>query len=489
MLKHRNALMMRKHCKIYSSLKRNSFIRFYSQQQLKQQFATQQLHSTHFTKQIVYQTTTTTTISSETGSQLETRVEQVTKQDGEEQSQLQQHASPLYQFLYNHCIVHLLPQKYPQSVRSNYLTFCKWQSLQYVVSSMGGVLSMQAMLHAIGIGSGAVPLAAALNWIIKDGIGQLGGVIFASRVNTNFDSDPKQWRVRGEFALLASTGLEICTPLFPKLFIPLAAIANIGKNVSCLASSATRAAINNSFITMDNLADVTAKSASQAIASSLIGTALAICISPLIGTTFTAVFPAFLALSAIQLFALYRAVRLVQLNIFNLQRLELVLNSYLSSGIILDPEKVAEKEQFIISYKSVMDGFLIVNPRLDVFCFTSDMSQVVNRIQQLQRVYNINEDKYLLNINPKQKMVSIIYVKSATTDDVIRGILQASIIRKKWSRNTLENDNNSLDQLLSDTRAEAQERMSQLRTELINKGWILDNDFIEARPDRVQFHH
>ena len=54
---------------------------------------------------------------------------------------------------------------------------------QQVLSSAGGVLSMQSLLCAIGIGaSEALPLAATLNWVIKDGLGQLGGVIFASVV-------------------------------------------------------------------------------------------------------------------------------------------------------------------------------------------------------------------------------------------------------------------------------------------------------------------
>lgn len=46
-------------------------------------------------------------------------------------------------------------------------------------SSAIGVLSTQSLLYAMGLGAGSVPLAAALNWIIKDGIGQIGGIVFA----------------------------------------------------------------------------------------------------------------------------------------------------------------------------------------------------------------------------------------------------------------------------------------------------------------------
>ena len=38
---------------------------------------------------------------------------------------------------------------------------------------------MQAMFHSVGLGAGALPVAAVVNWVLKDGIGQLGGVLFA----------------------------------------------------------------------------------------------------------------------------------------------------------------------------------------------------------------------------------------------------------------------------------------------------------------------
>jgi hypothetical protein len=41
-------------------------------------------------------------------------------------------------------------------------------------------------------GSEALPMAATLNWVVKDGLGQLGGVVFASVVSNRFDADPKR---------------------------------------------------------------------------------------------------------------------------------------------------------------------------------------------------------------------------------------------------------------------------------------------------------
>ena len=57
------------------------------------------------------------------------------------------------------------------------------------------------MLFAVGLGAGAIPLAAAINWILKDGLGQLGGVLYGMFFASKFDSDPKRQRFLATIAL------------------------------------------------------------------------------------------------------------------------------------------------------------------------------------------------------------------------------------------------------------------------------------------------
>jgi len=110
------------------------------------------------------------------------------------------------------------------------------------------VLSTQALLLAVGVGSAcAAPFAAALNWVMKDGIGQLGGVIFASRhMGSSIDSDPKRWRMVAALSQDVATLLEILCPLFPGYLLCIASMVGIGKNISFLTASASRAAIHQS---------------------------------------------------------------------------------------------------------------------------------------------------------------------------------------------------------------------------------------------------
>jgi hypothetical protein len=71
---------------------------------------------------------------------------------------------------------YLLPAGYPASVSSRYWGYAVWSMGGSVCCAAAGVLSTQAMLCAIGLGATtAIGSAAALNWVVKDGLGQLGG--------------------------------------------------------------------------------------------------------------------------------------------------------------------------------------------------------------------------------------------------------------------------------------------------------------------------
>lgn len=77
-----------------------------------------------------------------------------------------------------------MPKDAHVSVTKDYFPYAKWFFFSSVVSSAAGVLSMQSLLYAIGLGAGSIPTAAAVNWVLKDGVGQFGGVIFARCVRS-----------------------------------------------------------------------------------------------------------------------------------------------------------------------------------------------------------------------------------------------------------------------------------------------------------------
>ena len=208
---------------------------------------------------------------------------------------------------------------------------------------------MQSMLFAIGVGSGSMPLAATLNWIIKDGLGQFGGIIFASFVNNHFDADPKRWRMISGLSMDTSSLLELMTPLAPAYFLPIAAVANVGKNISFLSASASRAAIHKSLCRHENLADITAKTGSQCIVGSLLGTSLGLSIAASLGQDYNSIVMAFVACSSVSLGATYFSLKGVTLTTLSLARLDCLLQHHVShpSTALLSPAEVRQQEEYL----------------------------------------------------------------------------------------------------------------------------------------------
>ncbi len=66
-----------------------------------------------------------------------------------------------------------LPAGYPDSVGRNYLQYTAWQAVTNIATTANGVLASTFLLYSVGLGAGAIPTAGALNWVLKDGLGQV----------------------------------------------------------------------------------------------------------------------------------------------------------------------------------------------------------------------------------------------------------------------------------------------------------------------------
>ncbi|KAI4367982.1 hypothetical protein MLD38_016602 [Melastoma candidum] len=127
----------------------------------------------------------------------------------------------------------MLPEGFPDSVSSDYLEYSLWRGVQGVASQINGVLAAQALLYAVGLGKGAIPTAAAINWVLKDGIGYVSK-IFLSKFGRHFGVYPKGWRLFADLLENAAFGLEMLTPAFPHLFVPVGAAAGASRSAAAL---------------------------------------------------------------------------------------------------------------------------------------------------------------------------------------------------------------------------------------------------------------
>ncbi|KAI9095854.1 vitamin B6 photo-protection and homoeostasis-domain-containing protein [Phlyctochytrium arcticum] len=273
-----------------------------------------------------------------------------------------------------------LPKGYPHSVSRDYTPYTIYSFLHAVTGTLTGTLSTQALLHALGMGAAAAAgLAATTNWIIKDGFGLLGGVLYAGVTANRFDSNPKRYRFLAAAAIQVATVAELLTPLVPHLFIPMASLSNICKNIGWLAASATRASMHKGFSKEDNLGDVTAKAGAQSTAAGLVGTAGGVALSWAVGTHPATLISVFIPLCAVNMWCAYRANEAVVTRSFNLERSEslfydrvhaLVRNraskpfATVALPALPNPETVSGQEHFIFKHISPFSTPLALEPLL-----------------------------------------------------------------------------------------------------------------------------
>ncbi|TVU13468.1 hypothetical protein EJB05_40526, partial [Eragrostis curvula] len=237
----------------------------------------------------------------------------------------------------------LLPDGYPHSVSSDYMQYSLWRGAQGVASQISGVLSTQALLYAVGLGKGAIPTAAAVNWVLKDGLGYLSKIML-SKLGRHFDVNPKGWRLVADFLENTAYGLEILTPVFPHLFVPIGAAAGAGRSAAALIQAATRGCFYAGFAVQRNFAEVIAKGEAQGMVSKFVGIALGIALANQIGSSVPLALISFAGVTAVHMYCNLKSYQSIQLRTLNPYRASLVFSEYLLSGQVPSVKEVNDEE-------------------------------------------------------------------------------------------------------------------------------------------------
>jgi hypothetical protein len=227
----------------------------------------------------------------------------------------------------------------PVGVTDNYYRFIRWRILQRLVNANLHVLGTQSLIMGLGIKSlqSRLELSAALNWVLKDCLGKITRLVWASKMGRKFDSDAKRWRFRSALVFAAGNALEIVTYLSPRWFLVWATCANSLKQVSMLTSSSTRTALYNSFrdsrTSSQNIGDITAKGEAQIAIVDLLGILSGVTLSRFVtGTSAVRICALYVLLQASEIFCMYQQLRSVQYRVLNFERMYTVMERFCNAA-------------------------------------------------------------------------------------------------------------------------------------------------------------
>ncbi|PHT95592.1 hypothetical protein T459_03474 [Capsicum annuum] len=103
--------------------------------------------------------------------------------------------------------------------------------------------------------------------------------ILLSNYGRHFYVNPKCWRLFADLLENTAYGLEILTPAFPHLFVPIGAVAGAGRSAASLIQAATRNCFYAVLALKRNFAEVIVKGETQGMVSKAIGIMLGIALA------------------------------------------------------------------------------------------------------------------------------------------------------------------------------------------------------------------
>lgn len=313
-----------------------------------------------------------------------------------------------------------LPQGYPESVSDDYLQYQFWDTLQAFSSSLSGTLATQASLKGVGVGNQEATVAAAtVTWILRDGTGMLGRILFAWHKGSKLDSEAKKWRLFADVLNDIAMFMEILAPYFPAFFTLIVCTAGVFKSLVGVAGGATRAALTVHQARRDNMADISAKDGSQETLVNLAGLLVSLMLIPLVTDNTILTLSLFFLFTILHLFANYKAVRSVVMETFNEARLSIVLQQYVRDGQILSPLEANQREPVFFELRKTVPIRLGVR-----------LQEVVQSPEELNLALKENNMPYILGV--RNGCVCVCLGPEASVRDEIRAMCQAV-----WLSNTL----------------------------------------------------
>jgi hypothetical protein len=295
-------------------------------------------------------------------------------------------------------------------------------------------LTTKSVLQGAGVGSAtATPIAAAIAWIAKDGIGMLSSLMLAYFSSSSFESYSKEWRLFADFLNNVGLTLDLFCSIYPEFYFILMVISSASKACCGLIAGATKARISAHFARKGYLADVNAKESTQETAVALIGLVVGIWFAKFIGDDDQSVKIWFTLFLILHMYCNYRLVKVLVFNTLNPQRVYLICAASLrNENDQIDSKRISSMETFIRPIQLVISGPIFAGSINDIIhgCISNKLP--FNVIMELWR-----EERFIIGVNTRNRIV-ISFEKSATDQDVIKSYFLTCFIWIKLSDNKFQ---------------------------------------------------
>lgn len=176
------------------------------------------------------------------------------------------------------CIRKLL---YPSGkVHPLYCKYVAWSFVSNIAVSAQQVLATHSMLAVVNTYD--TDAIRTFNYVGKDLIGQVGGLLCMARLGQSIDKTPVKFLQKANILQQSSYVAISMTTLFSDYFLPIAGISNIMSNISFIGFGAINAKCIQALSIDNNIGELYAKICIFNTAGSTVGMAIGVLIASLI---------------------------------------------------------------------------------------------------------------------------------------------------------------------------------------------------------------
>ena len=319
-----------------------------------------------------------------------------------------------------------MPIGYPTSVHPTYLKHHLWAMVESFFSSIFFVFSNETMLDSLGVGGAqAAAGAVAIQWVLKDGLGEFGKLFINQYFAKYFDSRPKTFKLLGEIILITGYGFMMLCALYPSHFLLFASIGNALRVASFMIWGATSAYFFRNFSLSQNMGDIMSKFESQSVVANLSGFGAGIALISLSSDP-CFLLSLFVTITPFYLFSTIASLEAVTIEVLNETKIMKLVSVWAENGIILSPQELKKQEILFGEWEREYS-------RVDLGVSIG----IVLERNELDRVLNIfGEESYLLMLR-KNGTIGIVLHHGVLQDDVFKALFHA--VKICWAIKTHKN--------------------------------------------------
>ncbi|XP_025195784.1 RUS1 family protein C16orf58 homolog [Melanaphis sacchari] len=324
-----------------------------------------------------------------------------------------------------------LPRGFPNSVSKDYTEYQIWDTIQAFCSTISNILATNAILKGVGVGDAqATALAASITYILKDGAGMIGRITFAWWKGSELDTQCKKWRLRADALNDLAIFIELLLgmPWVKQFSIIILSFSSCAKSIVSVAGGATRAALTQHQAIRDNMGDVSAKDGSQETCINLIAFLIGLIMLPIVENRILLIWLIYFLVTLLHLFANYKAVKSLNINVFNSARFDLTLKYYLSNDTqnhdVQKPDFINKREACFLEDEKLCSFKIQLGTSVHELLYTNTLTtwDLIDHIEMYK------DYLYILIMDTHKDTIRVVLDKNINTESILKAYFHANIL-------------------------------------------------------------